>query len=95
MSVINLKKNQPKNLNDLINSLPTPNVSNSDIRELLLQFIQEVPADDPSGVYAAKAKVKLDAFALLIKLNQMEAKTAGTAELITLIEEEDLLDEDE
>jgi len=85
-----LKKQQPKNLNDLISNLPTPDVSNSDIRELLLQFIQEIPNDDPSGVYAAKAKVKLDAFNLLIKLNQMEAKTAGTADLITLIDEEEL-----
>ncbi len=90
MSVIKLKKPQPKNLNDLISNLPTPDVSNSDIRELLLQFIQEVPNDAPDGVYAAKAKVKLDAFNLLIKLNQMEAKTAGTADLITLIEEEEL-----
>jgi len=90
MSVVKLKKQQPKNLNDLISNLPTPDVSNSDIRELLLQFIQEIPNDDPSGVYAAKAKVKLDAFNLLIKLNQMEAKTAGTADLITLIDEEEL-----
>ena len=90
MSVVTLKKQQPKNLNDLISNLPTPDLSNSDIRELLLQFIQEIPNDDPSGVYAAKAKVKLDAFNLLIKLNQMEAKTAGTADLITLIDEEEL-----
>lgn len=90
MSVVKLKKQQPKNLNDLISNLPTPDLSNSDIRELLLQFIQEIPNDDPSGVYAAKAKVKLDAFNLLIKLNQMEAKTAGTADLITLIDEEEL-----
>ena len=94
MSVVKLKKQQPKNLNDLISNLPTPDVSNSDIRELLLQFIQEIPNDDPSGVYAAKAKVKLDAFNLLIKLNQLEAKTAGTADLITLIDEEEL-DNDE
>ena len=90
MSVVKLKKQQPKNLNDLISNLPTPDLSNSDIRELLLQFIQEIPNDDPGGVYAAKAKVKLDAFNLLIKLNQMEAKTAGTADLITLIDEEEL-----
>ncbi len=90
MSVVKLKKQQPKNLNDLISNLPTPDLSNSDIRELLLQFIQEIPNDDPAGVYAAKAKVKLDAFNLLIKLNQMEAKTAGTADLITLIDEEEL-----
>jgi hypothetical protein len=90
MSVVKLKKQQPKNLNDLISNLPTPDLSNSDIRELLLQFIQEIPNDDPAGVYAAKSKVKLDAFNLLIKLNQMEAKTAGTADLITLIDEEEL-----
>ena len=71
MSVVKLKKQQPKNLNDLISNLPTPDLSNSDIRELLLQFIQEIPNDDPAGVYAAKAKVKLDAFNLLIKLNQL------------------------
>lgn len=78
-------KKQPKNLNDLISSLPTPNLSNQDLRELLLQFITEVPPD--SGELANRTKIKLEAFGLLIKLNQMEQKNSGTADLVTIIEE--------
>ena len=78
-------KNKPKNLNDLIETLPSPNVSNQDLRELLLQFITEIQPD--SGDFANRTKVKLDAFGLLVKLNQMEQKQSGTADLVSIITE--------
>jgi len=86
-----LPQKQPKNLNDLISGLPSPNVSNQDLRELLLQFIQEIPPD--AGDFAARTKVKLDAFGMLIKLNQLEQKQTGTADLVSIITEGD--DDDE
>lgn len=90
-NVKKLPQKQPKNLNDLISGLPSPNVSNQDLRELLLQFIQEIPPD--AGDFAARTKVKLDAFGMLIKLNQLEQKQTGTADLVSIITEGD--DDDE
>lgn len=90
-NVKKLPQKQPKNLNDLISGLPSPNVSNQDLRELLLQFIQEIPPD--AGDFAARTKVKLDAFGMLIKLNQLEQKQSGTADLVSIITEGD--DDDE
>lgn len=84
-NVKKLPQKQPKNLNDLISGLPSPNVSNQDLRELLLQFIQEIPPD--AGDFAARTKVKLDAFGMLIKLNQLEQKQTGTADLVSIITE--------
>lgn len=92
----NVKKlkpaNKPKNLNELIEGLPSPNVSNQDLRELLLQFIQEIPPD--AGDFAARTKVKLDAFGMLIKLNQLEQKQSGTLDLVSIINEGDNEDDE-
>ena len=85
MKVLQMKKKTPKNLNELIEGLATPNVSNQEIRELLLQFITEIPPD--AGDLANRTKVKLDAFGLLVKLNQMEQKQSGTADLVSIITE--------
>ena len=82
---------KPKNLNDLISTLPSPNVSNQDLRELLLQFIQEIPPD--SGDLANRTKVKLEAFSLLVKLNQLDQKNSGTLDLVSIITEGDENDE--
>lgn len=91
-NVKKLPQKQPKNLNDLIEGLPSPNVSNQDLRELLLQFITEIPAD--SGDLANRTKVKLEAFGMLIKLNQMEQKQTGTADLVSIITEGDNNDDE-
>lgn len=92
----NLKKlpqrQKPKNLNDLIETLPTPNVSNQDLRELLLQFITEIPAD--SGDLANRTKVKLEAFGLLVKLNQLDQKQSGTLDLVSIINEGEETDDE-
>lgn len=82
---------KPKNLNDLISTLPSPNVSNQDLRELLLQFIQEIPPD--AGDLANRMKVKLEAFNLLVKLNQLDQKNSGTLDLVSIITEGDEDDE--
>ena len=91
-NVKKLPQKQPKNLNDLISGLPSPNVSNQDLRELLLQFIQEIPPD--AGDFAARTKVKLDAFGMLIKLNQLEQKQTGTLDLVSIINEGDNEDDE-
>lgn len=78
-------KKQPKNLNELIEKLPSPVLSNNDLRELLLQFIMEIPPD--SGDLANRTKVKLEAFNLLVKLNQLDQKQMGNADLITILNE--------
>jgi len=78
-------KNTPKNLNELIEGLATPNVSNQEIRELLLQFITEIPPD--AGDLANRTKVKLEALTLLVKLNQLDQKQSGTADLVSIITE--------
>lgn len=86
MSVLKMKpKKAPKNLNELIEGLPSPVVSNNDLRELLLQFITEIPPD--AGELANRTKVKLEAFALLVKLNQLEQKQSGTLDLVSIIDE--------
>jgi hypothetical protein len=89
MSVSPLKKpkKQPKNLNELIEDLPSPSISNDGIRELLLKFITEIGEDKEDGVGAPKTKAKLEAFGLLVKLNQLEQKQSGTADLVSIIEE--------
>ena len=92
---IPLKKARPKNLADLIDSLQTPEVSNNDLRELLLRFITEVPLDDPNSPYAAKAKVRLDALGMLIKLNALEQKAnTNVADVIQLLGEADEEDQE-
>lgn len=86
------QKKLPKNLNDLIEGLPSPNLSNQDLRELLLQFITEIPPD--AGELANRTKVKLEAFGMLIKLNQMDAKQSGTADLVSIITEGEETDDE-
>ena len=83
--VLQMKKKTPKNLNELIEGLATPNVSNQEIRELLLQFITEIPPD--AGDLANRTKVKLEALTLLVKLNQLDQKQSGTADLVSIITE--------
>lgn len=81
----NLKKQKAKNLAEMIEQLPTPALSNDGLRELLLQFIIEVPEDNPEAAFATRAKVKLDALNLLVKLNQMDQKTSGNADMMDII----------
>ena len=45
----------------------------------------EIPPD--AGDFAARTKVKLDAFGLLVKLNQLEQKQSGTLDLVSIINE--------
>lgn len=88
MSVSPLKKvKKPKNLNELIEDLPTPSLSNDGIRELLLKFITECGEDKADAPTAPKTRAKLDAISLLVKLNQLDQKQSGTADLISIIDE--------
>jgi len=45
----------------------------------------EIPPD--SGDLANRTKVKLEAFNLLVKLNQLDQKQMGNADLITILNE--------
>ncbi len=59
------KKPNKTTLKAIIDALPNPDVTNDDLKELVLQFIVETPSDDNNGHYASRAKVKLEALRLL------------------------------
>ena len=54
--VPNIKKEKAKNLAEMIDRLPTPALSNDGLRELLLQFIVEIPDDNPDAAFGTFAK---------------------------------------
>ena len=54
-----------KNLFEMIKHLPTADINNNDLKELVLQFIVEVPHDDHNSKFAAKSQCKLSALKLL------------------------------
>ena len=71
-----------KNLFELIKHLPTADINNSDLKELVLQFIVEVPHDDPNSKFAAKSQCKLSALKLLSDIIRNEDMGSYEEELL-------------
>jgi len=74
-----------KNLFELIKHLPTADINNSDLKELVLQFIVEVPHDDPNSKFAAKSQCKLSALKLLSDIIRNEDMGSYEEELLGVL----------
>jgi hypothetical protein len=74
-----------KNLFELIKNLPTADINNSDLKELVLQFIVEVPHDTADSKFAAKSQCKLSALKLLSDIIRNEDMGSYEEELLGVL----------
>tara|TARA_R100001530_G_scaffold135842_1_gene114156 strand:- start:3255 stop:3506 length:252 start_codon:yes stop_codon:yes gene_type:complete len=58
-----MTKKTKRTLHSIIAALPTEDVQNTDLKQLILQLIMETPNDE--GAYAVRGKLKLEALRLL------------------------------
>ena len=79
------KSSRNISLSDLINALPSDDLSNADLRSLLLQLVLDTPNDDKDKHYANKARVKLEAIKLLIDVNRNDSVSDYEAELLNIL----------
>ena len=77
------------NLAELINALPSPDVSNLDLKDLLLQLIVDTPGDDPGKHYSNRAKCKVEAIKLLIDINRNDNIGDYETELLDILNDND------
>jgi hypothetical protein len=74
-----------RNLFELIKDLPTADINNSDLKELVLQFIVEVPHDPNDSKFAAKSQCKLSALKLLSDIIRNEDMGSYEEELLGVL----------
>ena len=74
-----------RNLFELIKDLPTADINNSDLKELVLQFIVEVPHDTSDSKFAAKSQCKLSALKLLSDIIRNEDMGSYEEELLGVL----------
>ena len=76
-------------LADMIAALPSPDVSSSDLRSLILQLVLDTPNDDAKKHYANKSRVKLEALKLLADINRLDSVSDYEAELLDILSTEE------
>jgi len=74
-----------KKLHKLINTLPCPDISNTEIKELALRLIMEVPDDAEDSGNASRSKVKLEALRLLFDINKTTGDQGLQSELLDIL----------
>lgn len=77
-----------KTLNQLIADLPSPDIESRGLKELVLQYITEVPLDDEASHHAAKTRCKLEALRLLNDIIRTEDAHEYEDELISVLQAE-------
>jgi len=83
------KKSKLNTLTNLIDALPSADVSSSDLKTLILQLILDTENDDPSKPYANRSRVKLDALKLLSDILRNDSVRDYEAELIEILGDKD------
>jgi|TARA_R100000093_G_scaffold65918_1_gene36988 hypothetical protein len=78
-------KKDTKSLHKLIKDLPSADVNGLDLKELVLQFIVEVPHDGPEAKHAAKSNCKLAALKLLSEIIKNESTGNYEEELLQIL----------
>ena len=84
-----MNKDNHKKLKDAIKHLPTPDLGNKDIKDLILRLILEVPEDEVDSGNAARSKVKLDALRLLTDINKQDSDSGIQQDLLDILETRD------
>jgi len=74
-------------LQEAIEKLPALEAHDSTLVELLLRLIMDMPDDDPHSPYASRAKVKLDALALIHQINKSSHGGAAKQALLDLLDQ--------
>ncbi len=74
-----------KKLSQVIAQLPTVDVDDIGIKELVLRLIVETPDDAPDGNNASRAKVKLDALRLLADINKNNSSKETHQDLLSIL----------
>ena len=87
------KKSKLNTLTDLIDALPTADVSSSDLKTLILQLLLDTPSDDPLKPYANRSRVKLEALKLLADINRQDSVSDYEAELLDILGPDDNAEE--
>lgn len=82
------KKSKLNTLSNLIDALPSADVSSADLKTLILQLILDTENDDPSKPYANRSRVKLDALKLLSDILRNDSVSDYEAELLDLLGED-------
>ena len=89
MAVKPPKKSKLNTLTNLIDALPTADISSADLKTLILQLILDTPSDDPHKPYANRSRVKLEALKLLSDINRNDTTSDYEAELLDILGKED------
>ena len=89
MAVKPTDKSKLNTLTNLIDALPTADISSADLKTLILQLILDTPSDDPSKPYANRSRVKLEALKLLSDINRNDTTSDYEAELLDILGKED------
>ena len=82
------KKSKLNTLSNLIDALPSADVSSADLKTLILQLILDTENDDLSKPYANRSRVKLDALKLLSDILRNDSVSDYEAELLDLLGED-------
>ena len=82
------KKSKLNTLSNLIDALPSADVSSADLKTLILQLILDTENDDHSKPYANRSRVKLDALKLLSDILRNDSVSDYEAELLDLLGED-------
>jgi len=72
-------------LSSLISALPTDDVSNDDIKSLILQLLLDTADDDSTKHYANRSRVKLEAIKLLLDVNRSDDVGDYEKELLDIL----------
>lgn len=83
------KKSKLNTLTNLIDALPSADVSSGDLKTLILQLILDTENDDPNKPYANRSRVKLDALKLLSDILRNDSVSDYEAELIEILGDKD------
>lgn len=84
-----MTKKKKKTLHQLIEALPTLDVSTKDIKSLALQLILDTPDDDVDSQYATKGKLKLETLKLLADMIRNESVGDVEKELLEILSADD------
>lgn len=67
---------KPKTLDDILNNIDADAIKASDLKHLVVQFINDTP-DDPSDVRGHRARLRLEGLRLLTDILKLESKESS------------------
>jgi hypothetical protein len=72
-------------LDELLEQLTPPDVTDDDLKALVMRFILDTPNDDPGSRFAPRTNAKLQALSLLHAILQAQKKVGIADDLVSLL----------